>query len=90
MGAEKEKMTSEQDIKRIREMMEFLVKQKISEKLDKLNADEKKVYNLTGEKGQVEIAKMTGLSAGKISKIWQNLENKGFLIKERQVYKKVI
>ena len=83
-------MTSEQDIKKIREMMEFLVKQKISEKLDKLNSEEKKVYNLTGNKGQVEMVKVTGFSAGKISKIWQKLESRGILVKEGKGYRKVV
>ena len=78
------------DIKRIREMMGFLTKQKISETLKKRSSDEKKIYELTGDKGQKEIVKEMGISAGKISKIWQKLENEGLLIKEGQIYKKVI
>ena len=79
-----------EDIKKIREMMEFLVRQKVSEKLNKLNSDEKKIYNLTGEKGQVDMVKLTGFSAGKISKLWQKLEREGLLIKEGSKYKKVV
>ena len=83
-------MTSEQDIKKIREMLEFLIKQKILDVLNKLNADEKKIYNLTGEKGQVEMAKITGFSAGKVSKIWQKLEEDDLLIKQGSKYRKVV
>ena len=82
-------MTNEQDIKKIREMMEFLVNQKISEKLKKLSADERKVYELTGEKRDF-IQRKTKFAAGKISKIWQDLESRGFLIKEGKSYRKVI
>lgn len=82
-------MTTE-DIKKIREMMEFLVKDKISEKLNKLKPDEKKVYDLTGEKGQVAMVEETKLSAGKISKTWQKLEYEGLLVKEGTKYRKVI
>lgn len=84
------KMKSEQDMKKIREMLEFLVKQKASERINKSGVDEKKVYELTGAKGQVEIAKFTGFSAGKVSMIWQKLENEGLLIKEGKGYRKVI
>jgi len=83
-------MTNENEIKKIREMLEFLVKQKVSERLNKLNVDEKKVYGLTGEKGQVEMAKLTGFSAGKVSKIWQKLEEEGLLIKDGAKYGKVV
>ena len=79
-----------EDLKKIREMMEFLVKEKLSEKLRKLNTDGKKVYELSGEKSQAEIVKLTGFSAGKISKIWQDLEKEGILVKEGAKYRKVI
>ena len=81
-------MTNE-DIKKMREMMEFLVKQKVEERLNKLSADERKVYDLTGEKRDY-IQKKTGFAAGKISKIWIRLEEKGFLIKRGKSYRKVI
>ena len=69
--------------------MEFLVKQKISEKLGKLRKDEKRVYELTGKK-RSEIEKETNFAAGKISRIWQDLESKGLLTKEGKSYKKVV
>lgn len=82
-------MTAE-DIKKIREMLEFLIKQKISEKVNKLSIDEKRVYELTGQNGQIKMVKKTGFSAGKISKIWQKLESEGLLIKEGKGYRKVV
>lgn len=81
-------MTAE-DIKKIREMMEFLVRDKILEKLNKLKSEEKKVYDLTGEKREV-IQQKTKFAAGKISRIWQDLELKGLLIKEGKGYRKVV
>ncbi len=80
-------MTSEEDIKKIREMLEFLVKQKISEKIKNFSSDEKKVYNLIGEKAKI-VQEKTGFSTGKISMIWQDLETRGILIKEGKNYKK--
>jgi len=77
------------DIKKIREMLTFLVKGKISERLKKLTSDEKKIYELI-DKRQSDIIRLTGFSAGKISKIRQKLENEGILIKEGQKYKKVL
>lgn len=79
-----------EDIKRIRELLEFLVKQKVSDKLNKINADEKKVYDLTGNDKRDLIESKTGFAAGKISKIWQKLEDEGLLIKEGKSYRKVL
>ena len=83
-------MGSELDIKKIKEMLEFLVKQKVSERLNKLSADEKKVYNLTGDEKRDSIEVKTGFAAGKISKIWQKLEDEGLLIKDGKRYRKVV
>lgn len=81
-------MTAE-DIRKIREMIEFLVKDKISKKLRELSPDEKKVYDLVG-KSQREMVELTRFAAGKISRIWQKLESEGLLIKEGQKYRKVV
>jgi len=83
-------MTSEEDIKKIREFMGFLVKDKISKKLKKLNETERKIYYLTGEKGQTEIVKSLNASSKTVSKIWKELESEGLLIKEGTKYRKVI
>ena len=83
-------MTNEKDIKKIREMMEFLVKQKISEKLKKLNETERKIYDLTEGKSQAEIINLLKVSSKTISKVWMKLENEGFLLKEGKGYRKVV
>ena len=77
------------ELLRIKELLEFLVKQKILSVLDKLNKDEKLVYKMTGEKREIIQAK-TKFAAGKISKIWQNLEQKGLIIKEGKSYRKIV
>ena len=83
-------MTSEQDIKKIREMMEFLVKQEISKELNKLTLKEKGIYNLTGDIGQREIRKKLKVSADTVSNTWKKLEKKGLLKKEGKGYGKVV
>lgn len=82
-------MTAE-DIKKIREMMEFLVKQKISEKLKHLTDSEKKIYDLTGQIGQTEIVKTLKTAPNTVSKVWQKLEGEGLLVKDGKGYRKVI
>ena len=82
-------MTAE-DIKKIREMMEFLVKQKISDKLKKLSETERKIYELTGKKGHTEMFKTLKVAPNTVSKVWQNLENEGLLVKDGKGYRKVI
>ena len=83
-------MRSEQDIKRIKEMMEFLIKQKVVEKIKKLSETERKIYDLTEGKGQAEIIKLLKVSSKTISKVWMNLENEGLLVKEGKGYRKVV
>ena len=83
-------MTSEQDIKKIREMMEFLVKQKIAEKINKLTKTEKSIYELTGNKGQTEIVKSLKTAPNTVTNTWKKLESEGILIKEGKGYRKVI
>ena len=82
-------MTAE-DIKKIREMMEFLVKQKISEKLKHLPDTEKKIYDLTGEKNHTEMFKTLKIAPNTVTKVWQKLENEGLLVREGKGYRKVI
>ena len=83
-------MTSEQDVKKIREMMEFLVKQKIVEKIKRFTEIERKIYELTGEKGHKEMSKTLKVAPNTVSKIWKKLENESLLIKEGIKYRKVI
>lgn len=76
------------DIKRIRELLEFLVKEKLNGKLKKLTPDEKKIYELTGEKRDA-VQQKTKFSAGKISKIWIDLESRGVIMKDSKGYRRV-
>jgi len=78
------------DIKRIREMMEFLTKRELSKELKKLKPTEKKIYDLTGIKGQTEIVKILNIAPNTVSNAWKKLEKEGILIKEGQKYKKVV
>jgi len=63
-------MTSEQDIKKVREIMECLFKQNIAEKLNKLTETERKIYDLTGKKGHTEMFKTLKVTSNTVSKIW--------------------
>lgn len=83
-------MTNEQDIKKIREMMEFLVKQKIAEKIKHLSETERKIYDLTGIKGHTDMFKTLKVAPNTVSKVWQKLESEGLLVKEGKGYRKVV
>jgi len=78
------------DIKRIREIMEFLLKKEISKEIQHLSKKEKRVYDLIGSKKQSEIAQDIGISTGGISGILQKLEEKGVLVKEGAQYKRLV
>jgi len=82
-------MNSE-DIKKIREMLEFLVKQKVESRISKLSSIEKKIYGLTGHKGQTEIVKSLKVAPNTVSNLWKMLEKEGILIKKGKGYLKVI
>ena len=75
---------------KIKEFMEFLVKDKISKKLKELNETERKIYDLTGNKTHSEMFKTLKVAPNTVSKVWQKLENDGLLIKEGTKYRKVI
>jgi len=79
-----------EDIKKIREMLEFLVKQKVSERLKHLSDNERKIYDLTGIKGQTEIVKFLNTAPNTVSNLWKKLESEGLLIKEGKSYRKVV
>ena len=76
--------------KKIREMLEFLVKQRILDKVNNLNLSEKKIYELTGDKGQTNIAKLLKVAPNTISHLWKKLEKEGILIKDGKGYRKVV
>lgn len=70
--------------------MEFLVKDKINERVRKLNSIERKIFELTGVKGQTEIVKELKTAQNTISNTWKKLESEGLLIKVGKGYKKVV
>jgi len=56
-----------------------------------LNNEKKlKVYELTGEKKQTEIAEELKMSTRDISAVWQECERRGFLVKRGKRYEKKI
>lgn len=81
---------SNEDIKKIREMLEFLVKQKISDRVSKLNTTEKKIYDATSLKTQTEIVKSLNVAPNTVSNLWKKLENEGILVKDGKSYRKVV
>jgi len=81
---------SNEDIRKIRVMLEFLIKQKISERVSKLSSQEKKIYELTGIKGQTEIVKTLNTAPNTVSNLWKKLESEGVLIKNGKMYRKVV
>jgi len=81
---------SHEDIKKIRGLLEFLVKQKIKSRISKLGKVEKKIYELTGHKGQTAIVKSLRVAPNTVSNLWKELEAEGILIKKGKGYQKVI
>ena len=86
----KDKQTRERIIKKIKEMLEFLVKQKIMKRIESLNPTEKKIYDLTSVKGQTEIVKSLKVAPNTVSNLWKRLEKEGILIKDGKGYRKVV
>ena len=82
-------MDNEELIK-IKELLEALVKKGIYKDLKDLPPKEKEIYELTGKIGQNEIIKKMKMSSKTISKIWKDMEEKGLLKKEGTQYKKII
>lgn len=79
-----------EDIKKIKDMMEFLVKQKIAERVSHLNATERKIYDLTGTIGQTEIVKSLKTAPNTVSNTWKKLESEGLILKEGKSYRKIV
>jgi len=83
------KMASEEDIKRIRELLEFLAKREVSKDLESLDKKEKEIYELTGVLGQTQIKDKLNVAPNTISDTWKKLENQGILRKKGKGYEKV-
>ena len=82
----------ETKLNRLIELVEALLRTRISEVLDKELDDPKKrkLYELTGKKSVRELSDLTGLSTGAISKIWQGWHSKCILRKQGMYYVKLL
>lgn len=79
-------------LKRIEDLLEVLVKIKLSSVIESELSEPKmlKLYEMTGKFPSSQISKEIGFSTGKISNIWQEWERKGILRKEGKKYKKTL
>ncbi len=78
-------------LKRIETLLAALVKAKLSDEIGIRLKDPKRkpLYELTGKGTVRDLARKTGFSIGQISKVWQEWEQAGLLIKDGKQYKKV-
>ncbi len=78
----------EKKLDRLIELVEALLRTRISELLEKELDDpkKKKLYELTGKKQVRELTKLTDLSTGAISGLWQRWYSMGILKKQGKVY----
>jgi len=86
-------MTDELKIqKRILELLEVLVKSKLSENIKQETEDPKRklLYELTGKANIKTIVQRTGFSAGKVSGIWKKWESTGILKRDGQSYSRIV
>jgi hypothetical protein len=85
---------SDREVKlaRLIELVEALLRVKISELLEKEldDAKKKKLYEFTGKKSARELSKVTGLSTGAISGFWQRWYSVGILKKQGKFYVKYL
>jgi hypothetical protein len=73
---------------RVIELLEALLRARISEVLETELDDpkKKKLYELTGKRSIRELSNSTGLSTGAISGLWQRWFAKGVLKKQGKLY----
>ena len=83
-------MSDQEKLDRLVELAEALLRTRISELLDKELDDskKKKLYELTGRKKIRELCKLTDLSTGAISGLWQRWYSMGILKKRGKLYTK--
>lgn len=79
------------DTRRIRELAEALTKMKLNEALEKelTDAASRRLYELTGKSDTRQLVQLTGMSAGKISKLWQRWYSIGIITKRGKFYYKL-
>jgi len=82
-------MANEEDIKRIRELLEFLARREVSKELQGLDKKEREIYDLTGILRQTQIKDKLKVAPNTISDTWKKLENQGILRKKGKGYEKV-
>lgn len=80
----------EKKLDRLIELVEALLRTRISELLERELDDpkKKKLYELTGKKQVRELSRLTDLSTGAISGLWQRWYSKGILRKQGKSYAK--
>ncbi len=82
----------EEVLERIEVLLKSLVRMQVYRLMDRVIKKDldKKIYQLTGEKGQAEIADELDTSSGTVSNVWTKLESIGLLEKRGRSYKKII
>jgi hypothetical protein len=83
--------SSDADTRRIRELVEALTKMKLKEILDSELTDgaKRKIYELTGSADTRKLVRLTGMSAGAISGLWQKWHAMGIITKRGKFYCKL-
>ena len=82
--------TIAETLSRTEELLKIVVRQMLQETLDRELHDHnlRLLFEQTGSLAQDELVKSTGISAGKISNLWQRWESMGLLVKDGRRYKK--
>jgi hypothetical protein len=83
-------MSDQEKLDKLIELVEALLRTRISELLEKELDDpkKKKLYELTDRKKIRQLSELTGLSTGAISGLWQRWYSKGILRKQGKFYVK--
>jgi hypothetical protein len=80
-----------ESISRIELLLGVLVRLRLSDAMESelKDATKRKLYDRTGDEAIGKLSTELGMSAGKISGIWQSWEQKGLLVKEGGRYRRV-
>jgi DNA-binding MarR family transcriptional regulator len=81
-----------QALKRIEELLALLVKAVMAERLEKILADKahRLILEQTGKLSVRQLAKKSGLSTGAISRLWQEWEEAGLIVKDGKQFRRVL
>ena len=80
---------SGEGIKKIRERLELLIKQKVESRISTLSPAEKKMYESPCHQGQTMLIKSQKVAPNTVSNIWKKLGSEGILIKKGNGYQMV-